>query len=499
MFILISLIGIALIILKYAQLDINKGLIFISGALLLNFTYYAVYDMLSWKWQVVSPATIIYALLFIILIIVTWRATCSQAKDIAQILGVVTVSMVIIGLGNLALSINSDAKEISYSGDEFEAQFQRYLAEDLTSPLNNRDFYFIILDRYPGEETLNAETGFYNEDFYNNLSSMGFTIIEKSRSNYGVTLESLPSILNMDYYNSVKRNGYNEENNRLWRFFRSQGFDFVFLPSNWVTTTKNDYADIILNPYPITLESKSRDTIFQKIMFFELTFIGKVYYSILHIVFNQDDKPASSINALQMRIQNLEESEKSEFNKQFDLDRKFESIARYHVPYTFDNLTQVPNMDGKKYVFAHINHWEYLSNPNETKVAVVNQLVESAVEIIISESDPKPVIVIMSDHGDKPLAKNVEENRATYARYACYPNESIDQDDIQASWYTLDNIAIFYLPEGGDEFLYPNITPVNAWRMILNYYFNTSFPPLDDRCYWKWRHSGILEPTFVLD
>jgi len=47
MFILISLIGIALIILKYAQLDINKGLIFISGALLLNFTYYAVYDMLS--------------------------------------------------------------------------------------------------------------------------------------------------------------------------------------------------------------------------------------------------------------------------------------------------------------------------------------------------------------------------------------------------------------------------------------------------------------------
>ena len=44
----------------------------------------------------------------------------------------------------------------------------------------------------------------------------------------------------------------------------------------------------------------------------------------------------------------------------------------------------------------------------------------------------------------------------------------------------------YYLPDGGEEVLYPSISPVNTFRLILNYYFGTSYPLLDDTAY----HSG---------
>jgi len=620
MCILISLIGAALIVLKYAQLDMNKGLIFISGALLLNFTYYAVYDMLSWGWQVVSPATIIYGMLFILLVVLVRRATRSQARDLAQIFGVVAISLVIIGSANLVFSIVSDAKEISDKGNDFETQFQKYLAEDLTSPLNDRDFYFIILDRYPGEETLYAESGFNNSDFYANLSSLGFYLIEKSKSNYGSTGRSIPSMLNMDYYEAMKGDGYNEEYNRLSTFFKSQGFKFIFLPSNWATTTTNNNADIILNPYPIDLKYGSKEYIFLKIMFFERSFIGKIYYSVLHIVFNLE-MPSQSIDTLQMRIQNPGDNEQKEFTEQLLGNIYLHTqIAKYHVPYTFMNLTQIPKISDKKFIFSHINHWEWVDYPsqifgingdmpivgdwngdgkdtigvfregmwyldydndgvadefvhfgaskhlpvtgdwngdgkdtigvfdpstgvwsldydndkipdkyvnygashrlpvtgdwkgsgkdnvgvfdtysamwsleNDNPVAGINQLVESLVKVLIDGSETKPIIVIMSDHGRRPPAKAVEENRAIYKKYANYPNESLEDDDIRVSWYTVDNFMAFYLPDGGDKAIYPGMTPVNAWRMILNYYFGTDLPRINDKCYWKWRYSSLQE------
>lgn len=486
MFILISLIGIALIVLKYAQLDINKGLIFISGTLLLNFTYYVVYDMLSWRWQVVSPATIIYTLLLILLIIVTWRATCSQAKEIAQILGVVTVSMVIIALANLALSINSDAKEISYLGDEFEAQFQRYLAEDLTSPLNKRDFYFIVIDGYRGEETTSTEFGVNNKEFIQNLTSMGFVVLNESKSNYGITDRSLPSMLNLDYYDAIKVAGYDEENNRLWRFFKSQGFTFVFLPSRWPTTVRNDYADIVLNPYPIHIDRKSKFTIFQRIMFFERTLLGKTYYSVIFQLFDENI-PSISVAGMQERIT---EERKFEISK-FRVDQRtyLNQHNDFHMMYTYDNLTKIAKIPGSKYVFAHID--EKTCTKNE--LLDQNRRIESAICNIIANSPNKPVIVLLSDHGSRPPAKAIEDNREIYKKYASYPAGHLDQDDIYASWYTLDNFAAFYLPDGGHESIYSDMTPVNAWRMILNYYFDTDFSHIEDKHYWKWRHGGILE------
>jgi hypothetical protein len=492
MCILISLIVVILIILKYTKVDMNKGLIFISGTLFLNFTYYPVRDLLAQKWLFIAPATIIYGILLFILIAVTIKTTHPRANNIARILGISSISLVIIGLANLGFSVVSDPKEIGNSRQGFESQFHRYLAKDLVTPLNNRDFYFIVLDRYPGEEILYAQTKINNNEFYKNLRALGFTVLEKSKSNYGITEFSLPSMLNMDFYTSVKKDGYNAENNRLASFFKSQGFKFIFLPSNWYATLKNANADITLNPYPLSLTSGLRNAVFQKIMFFERTFIGRIYYTILHVGFSQD-MPSQSVDALQKRIQNLNIPYIEKYDKHFS-SLEYQSTAKSHIPKTFEHLSQVSKIPGRKFVFSHINHWEYVKESELASITYVNKLVESLVKVLIEETDPAPVIVIMSDHGRKPWPEAIEKNRSIYAKYARYPNKSLDLDDIHVSWYPLNNIELLYLPDGGNATIYPGMTPVNVWRIILNYYFGTDFARVDDRCYWKWRHdSGILE------
>ena len=479
--VLVSFITLALVVLKHLKLDLNKGLIFISGALLLNFVYFPGYELL-------------YIVLWSILITLIWSASRSQAKVFAEkVLGVMSISLFFIGLSNLGYSAVSDPERGSKVTDGFEKQFQSFASKDLTSPLNNRDFYFIILDRYSGEETLFARTKRDNSQFYETLNSLGFTVLENSKSNYGVTNRSIPSMLNLDYYDALKEDGYNEENNRLWRFFKGQGFKFVFLPSNWVTTTKNVNADIILNPYPIKLEIDSKNITFQKIMFFERTFSGWVYYKILEIGFDKG-RPSQALADLHTRIQNPVGPSTAAFNKQFNSDRQFITLAQSHIPKTFESLAQIPKISGKKFVFSHINHWEHVKTPGVDPLTNVNQMLVGLVKVLIAESDPDPVIVIMSDHGHKPFPETVKEHAEIYAKYARYPEKPIDREEIIASWYTVDNIEMFFLPDGGDGALYSTMTPVNSWRVILNYYFGTSFDRLDDRSFWKWQgDSGITE------
>jgi hypothetical protein len=43
----------------------------------------------------------------------------------------------------------------------------------------------------------------------------------------------------------------------------------------------------------------------------------------------------------------------------------------------------------------------------------------------------------------------------------------------------------YYLPQGGDAELYPSITPINSFRVILNAYFGGNLPLLPDVSYYS--------------
>jgi hypothetical protein len=43
----------------------------------------------------------------------------------------------------------------------------------------------------------------------------------------------------------------------------------------------------------------------------------------------------------------------------------------------------------------------------------------------------------------------------------------------------------YYLPSDGNNLLYDSITPVNTFRLIFDFYFDTNNGLLDDRCYFS--------------
>ena len=49
----------------------------------------------------------------------------------------------------------------------------------------------------------------------------------------------------------------------------------------------------------------------------------------------------------------------------------------------------------------------------------------------------------------------------------------------------LSILNAYYLPEEGKKLLYESITPVNTFRIIFNYLFNTEFEILNDKSYFS--------------
>lgn len=61
------------------------------------------------------------------------------------------------------------------------------------------NIYWIVLDGYPREDVLSRSFGFDNGPFLDSLKSLGFTVLERSLSNFPSTINSISSTLNMDY------------------------------------------------------------------------------------------------------------------------------------------------------------------------------------------------------------------------------------------------------------------------------------------------------------
>ena len=103
------------------------------------------------------------------------------------------------------------------------------------------------------------------------------------------------------------------------------------------------------------------------------------------------------------------------------------------------------------------------------------------VDKIIKNSKPEPIIVLQGDHGFAfgILAAKEPELLGDLIFKPGQKEELI----IPNGNYSFPNLNAYYLPDGGDTLLYDSISPVNTFRLILNYYFGQNFTFLDDISY----------------
>ena len=99
------------------------------------------------------------------------------------------------------------------------------------------------------------------------------------------------------------------------------------------------------------------------------------------------------------------------------------------------------------------------------QLSYLNTKLETVVRRIIAESARPPVIMLQGDHGpEMGLSRG-----------------SLSESDVDGR-YSIFNAYLF--PEGGEEKLYDSISPVNSFRILLNHYFGTSYPLLEDKSYY---------------
>jgi hypothetical protein len=320
------------------------------------------------------------------------------------------------------------------------------------------DIYYIILDGYGRADMLSELYGLDNQPFLAYLQDQGFYIATKSSTNYIQTIFSIPSSLNFDFIDppgeGIAGEVYFSDlmiNNEIMGVLKHCGYRTVAIESGYFFTAHPE-VDLYLE---------------QGVSYNE-------FESLLLV-----DSP---VDALADEL-DLDESELS-----------YEA-HRQRVLYSFEMLKKLPELSGPKFIFAHIisphppfifdqsgqtvepNRPYYIGDGDDfigsldeyltgypQQVQFVNQEMMKVIDSILAQSDSPPIIIVQGDHG--PGSRLVW-----------------DSPEKTCMWERTPILNAYYLPGAGENWLYPSISPVNTFRVVLNAYFGTDLPLLRDTTY----------------
>lgn len=336
-----------------------------------------------------------------------------------------------------------------------EASFEAAVEPGHSAP----DIYYIILDGYARQDILQDLYHYDNSEFIAFLDGQGFYVAEQSRCNYVQTILSLPSSLNFSYLDDVAEKVGKEvqtnyplrvmlEQNRLGLFLKSQGYVIRNVPTGFFFTDKIE-ADMVDSP-------DWRMDAFQS-QFFNITplpmaadLLGlngpfdihrqRILYAFEHL----DDRPATDQPVF-----------------------TFAHILAPHPPFVFGAQGQPVRPVG---YFRLFDADQYLGTPEEYMQSYLDQLIyitaktRELIPQLKAASDRPLIVIIQGDHG---------------------PGSHLNWRDPGGSYlperFSILNAYYFY--DGDYSLLYPSISPVNSFRVILDQYFGTELGLLEDRSY----------------
>jgi hypothetical protein len=323
----------------------------------------------------------------------------------------------------------------------------------------SRDVYYVIFDRYGDATTLQNIYGFDNTPTLHYLRSKGFYVAAKSRANYLKTGLSLASSLNGEHLRHLT--GIYGENSGDWRpiyrrlesqkvsgYFRALGYHFIQIGSWWDPTMINPHADE--NPSWDRFSEFSRTLLTQSVF----------YYLGERAGVSSFDETQSVCKRTLYQFERLMELTRRS-------DRKF-VFAHFLLPHPPNVFTK----DGKCLEPMQVRD----RNRREgyvSQVQFANTLIERFVESALRTSQTSPIIVIQGDEG--PFPERYEKDEVGFDWRGATPEELREKMRILNAYYLpeIDNAAV----------LYPDVTPVNSFRIILNTYFGTEFDLLPDASY----------------
>ncbi len=343
------------------------------------------------------------------------------------------------------------------------------------------DIFYIVLDGYGGQSGLKKAFGFSNDEFLQDLKSLGFYVAERSYSNYGQTDQSLASVLNMNYLDQLI------PKNSLEGLSRSYFHEMIAKNLVAEHLKRWGYRFVVVSSGYLQIESSSADVVFG----------GKEYAPLLEALLWK----MTPLSPPSRRGSYLYEEHRDNIVSAFEYLKGlalptasprfvFAHLMVPHPPFVFDRYGNgVPSKrffgiyDGSHYLSAGGTPEEYAKGYVE-QVLFVNREVLRWVMKLISDSTIPPIIILQGDHGAKLR----------------YDYESQESTDFEESYSILN---AYYVPESIRKRLYDSITPVNSFRVVLSALLGLPLDLLPDEHYYStWdapftfaRVTGELRPV----
>ena len=346
------------------------------------------------------------------------------------------------------------------------------------------DIYWIILDRYGSEDVVRE---YYDHDispFVEDLRHRGLYVAEAATANYLKTVSNLMAARNMDYLDSedlLERAASADDWGPLHRdmkgsfdlleLLRPLGYRFIYSGSHWDYVASHDEAD-------------------------------------LNYIFDEEQDEFGGV---------LGEATFLQAAEMLGGAAAPNSRERYwlRTHFQWESLHDSIRLGSPKFVHAHIAlpHSPYIFEPDGSfvpeeverkrtreenygnNVEFANAATLDLIDALLA-ADPEnpPIIVIQSEEG--PWPKRFEDRGTGFS----WTDEATDEELHEKFGIFL----AFFMPglpgdRAEEAGLYPSITLVNEFRVILNHYFGAEYEILPDRNYVWPTQSEIYQFVDVSD
>ncbi len=397
---------------------------------------------------------------------------CWRAGLALVVLGILTVATVASAASRNASSIRRPSSAVAASSEPAGAA-------------RLPDIYYIILDDYARADVLKEVYGYDNGAFVSWLRSTGFYVADQSRSNYVQTTLSLASSLNSAYLDPIELSA-GDRGARRWRVALNVA------TARFLTPTSQPLVHLI------QYNRAARVLREQGYRFVAVTSgFGGVQLP------NAD--AAIHLGALSDFDESLMDttplSELDRLDDRLDLHRR-------RVLYALDHLSDRFDDAGPHFVFAHIlsPHPPFIfaadgspapmpsgarqlllqndvggtreadrgivARAYRDQVRFVTSRIQRAVATILARSTTPPIIILQSDHGSDMLLDWEHPSAAGLAERTAILNA-------------------YYVPPAIRAKLYPRISPVNTFRVLLGSYFTGEYELLPDKSYFSTYRSPL--------
>lgn len=427
--------------------------IVVTAGMLLFLSYGQVLEAVREKTVAGAPLDrepLLFAAAALVLALVAVMAFRPRARlvRVTRTLNVVSAALVVLQVVTIAGFHLGERPARQAAGPAADLQLGAATADGA------RDIYFIVPDRYPSERVLRTYYDFDNSDFIGGLRDRGFYVADDATANYPKTPHSLGAALNLGYLDHLPEDSGDWNlvydllrGSEAARFLVDRGYTYVFIGSRYHALTEDPDAHVNIRYDPFSEFSR---------IFAESTMLWPLATSI-------------GLDELDPR--------KVEYRRTL---------------FQFDRAAEVPELEGPTFTFMHlfVPHNPFIFDadgsyvPEEVDrprtfadsfIRMVRfgntKLLELVDELLSGPEEDHPIILIQSDEGPGPAFWRS-------ARPGKY-------DWTQARMPTLEKkfgiLSAYYLPGSDGGMMYPEITPVNLFRVLFDEYFGTSLGRLEDR------------------